>query len=183
VTTREGRPFVQNVMGSEGAELRSDTVIYDARTTSLPGVPAPKGETIAQLGQHYRDLAARGVYDDLGHAQLDGRDTIHLRRSLPLDSPFGKRTLVTDLWLDALSYLPVLQRSSTDGRPSAVEQNYDWLPRTSANLAKLELVVPDGFRHREQSSAGCSSSGGGWLVVHPDNSPSVCTGTIVFGHS
>jgi hypothetical protein len=185
VTTREGRPFVQNVMGFEGGGLRSDTVSYDARiwTTSLRAVPAPKGETVAQLGQRYRDVAARGVYDEVGHAQVDGRDTIHLRRSLRVDSSLGRRTLVTDLWLDALSYPPVRQRSSTHGTPSAVEQNYDWLPRTQANLAKLELVVPDGFKHKRQSSAGCSSSGVSWLVIHVDNVPSLCTGSIVVGHS
>ena len=56
-----------------------------------------------------------------------------------------------DLWVDASTYLPVLQETSTGGRVTN-RTTYSWLPRTPENLAKLSLVVPPGFTHSSRNS-------------------------------
>ena len=79
----------------------------------------------------------------------------------------------------------VLDLSETEHLDSSgVRLIFELAERLERRGQKLELVVPDGFKHEQQSSAGCSSGGGGGrLVIHVDNVPFLCPGSIVVGHS
>jgi hypothetical protein len=152
-------------VGDDG-KLRVDIVFYVPRTwTTFFPDHTYKPETMAEYAQHYRNSVTAGIYKNLGHDQVDDRDTLHLQRHASFDTPIGTHTVTTDLWLDALTYLPVRQRSSSSGTPGGTrisETDYDWLPRTADNLLKLEFIAPDGFKHikgtTSTSSSGSSSS-------------------------
>jgi hypothetical protein len=146
-------------VGDDGT-VRLETVVYSAHmwTTFTTGMKA-RSETLAEYAEHYR-TGVTAIYKNLGHDQLGGRDTLHLQRHASFDTPMGTRAFTNDLWVDALTYLPVRQRNSTSGTGGQMSvTDYDWLPRTPENLLKLELVVPDGFKHTKGATNGTFSSG------------------------
>jgi hypothetical protein len=189
ISTKDGRPTIENVFSSVDGKAHIDTVFYVTKTwiTNIPGFPAGDGQTVTQYAQSYRDQVARGMYKIVGHDRIRGHETVQLERTLSMTMQPGLNTITTDLWVDTLTYLPVRQRSSMSASSSVQEIAYDWLPRTPENLVNLALVVPDGFRHQLQGPANCSTGGGSltgsWLSIHQDNSPVICSGHITLGHS
>ncbi len=104
-------------------------------TRLLPPVPAEDGAAV-------RSELANKTYVVVGHATIDGRDTLELRRA---DVP----EVVDTVWVDATSYLPVRSRLATpvgDGSATTTSTvDYDFLPATPANVARLAPVVPPGY--------------------------------------
>ena len=104
-------------------------------TRLLPPVPAEDGAAV-------RAELANQTYAIVGHATIDGRDTLELRRT---DLP----AVADTVWVDATSYLPVRSRLSApvgDGSVTTTSTvDYDFLPATPANLALLTPIVPPGY--------------------------------------
>jgi hypothetical protein len=90
-----------------------------------------------------RAAISAGNLEILGHDQVDGRDTLHLRWTpprKPVPSPM-------DLWVDATSYLPCRMTMGT------ATTTFAWLPRTAENLTNLDLVPPAGYTQRPDPAA------------------------------
>ena len=105
---------------------------------SDPGAPVELTHQVS--GQHWTVV---------GTTRLDGRRAIELTW---LDAP-GSRSY---LWVDASTYLPLREEASfQEGGPAhlitvTVRDDYQLLPATQANLAKLTTPVPAGFRRTVQ---------------------------------
>ena len=82
-----------------------------------------------------------GRMELIGTEPIDGKDTHHLRLFATI------RGYQIDLWVDSTTYLPVRETSTVidSGDAPVMTSDYDWLPRTEENLAKLELTVPPDF--------------------------------------
>jgi len=81
----------------------------------------------------------------LGQQRLPGRNTVHVTHTFDK----GGLRLAMDMWIDATSYLPVrtAYQSPQLAKGQRAVNDLTWLPRTEANLAKLSLSAPTGFRH------------------------------------
>jgi hypothetical protein len=99
----------------------------------------------AKLGQTIRRQVASGRFHVVGRGVIAGRAAVHLRRFVtnPHTVAGFIRTLPVDEWVDASTYLP-LRIKEVGGLTQSVS-TYRWLPRTSANLAKLDVALPAGF--------------------------------------
>jgi hypothetical protein len=74
----------------------------------------------------------------LGEQTIDGRSTFHLRYVVT-----GVLAATIDLWIDRSTYLPLHQKVVADQRITI--NDFTWLPRTKANLARVTVAVPRGF--------------------------------------
>ncbi|WP_326561173.1 hypothetical protein [Micromonospora sp. NBC_01796] len=84
-----------------------------------------------------KDALATGTLKLVGEETLDGKATVHLQW-VPVPSS------TTDIWVDAESYLPVRKVSAG---PKAIDTvDFEWLPRTPENLAKLEGAAPADYK-------------------------------------
>ncbi|HVC14201.1 MAG TPA: hypothetical protein VND62_05005 [Acidimicrobiales bacterium] len=101
--------------------------------------------TAADIQQEIAAGNARVV----GNATVDGVQTVELAIS-GFDGPGSSG----DIWVDASSHLPVRtvvtapNPGTGQGAPGGmqtVQDDYQFLPATSANLAKLHPVIPSGF--------------------------------------
>jgi hypothetical protein len=140
---------VRTLTRSTRGSLQSEFVDYRHRTwtsTIATDAPADLGAVPTQSAQAaaMRAEVRRGFYRIVGRESVGGRATIHLaHRARLTNSPVA--ALTEESWVDAATYLPVRLRTSIGGLSATTD--YTWVPRTAANLAKLELVVPRGFRH------------------------------------
>lgn len=75
----------------------------------------------------------------VGRTELDGRPAIELKIIY----------LGAYLWIDAQAYLPL--RETTDFGGYAMRVDYQYLAPTPANLAKLTVPIPPGFRRTAPS--------------------------------
>ena len=104
--------------------------------------------------------ASRIVF--LGEVTIDGQSTFHLRLlpapHVPATDVFspgisaGIRPLTStpatetfDFWISTATYLPVHETVAV-GHTVVVRRTLTWLPRTPANLAKLVVAIPAGFK-------------------------------------
>ena len=123
------------------------SVFYLRRTWSMtqfdPGPRKPGSTPCDYHAGPYPDAAeVRAALESghlyvIGEEQVDGKDTIHLGTGLPHG--------LTDIWVDASTYLPF--RDVISKPPSRVVNEYSFLPRTPENLALLDLEIPDGFTY------------------------------------
>jgi len=166
-----GQPISQSSIVLTGHSARISTVIYEAHvwqttTHSLHG-PSPQLPGAKYVANMIREQAASGAFTLIGSGMINGRPVFQLRRAVTLHTntapgqqPAAKMTI--NIWVDASDYLPV--RQETSFAPNAVSRTtYSWLPPTPANRAKLNLVVPRGFRHTTASSG--TTPTGTWSVT------------------
>lgn len=93
-----------------------------------------------------RHQLVSGQFKIIRRGVVDGREAIELGLTGLSSRTTGLHATAARLWVDAASYLPlrqVLQFST--GRQYIAD--YQFLPATPANLAKLRLVIPAGY-HR-----------------------------------
>jgi hypothetical protein len=115
----------------------------------------------AVLVANIREALACGQLTNEGTQYVDGVNAIKLVSvrtfHVQMRNPALKHTtnltvtVTTTLWVDPASYLPVrwAQDGKVTGRkgivvPSA-DEDVEWLPPTSANLAQLTVPIPPGF--------------------------------------
>jgi hypothetical protein len=101
--------------------------------------PAAQARDVSAGG--LREALRRGEFEIVGRDRLDRRATVHLR----LTDRSGGRDY--DVWVDAESFVPVRKvMAYDDGELFRVQEDYEYLPRSAAVLAELELDVPDRYR-------------------------------------
>ncbi|MFI6758769.1 hypothetical protein ACIBF5_06440 [Micromonospora sp. NPDC050417] len=87
--------------------------------------------------QELQDALASGTLTLVGEESLNGKATVHLRW-IPVPGA------TTDIWVDADTYLPV--RKTSAGPKASDQTNFEWLPRTPENLAKVEGAAPADYK-------------------------------------
>lgn len=130
---------------------------YDASGKLMPGRPLP--DYMASAGG-WNPSGACGCDLDpfidfpqqaqlrvslLGDQTIDGRATLHLRFTVT----GGVQPSTTQFWIDRITYLPVRSKvvyggNLVDGQRTSIKSTTDqfsWLPRTSANLAHLNVAT------------------------------------------
>jgi hypothetical protein len=138
--------------GIAGAPFLPDSLVGLALTPQCGASSStPLGGTLS-WPEYLRSELACGVLHYAGHATVNGVRAIVLDRAPAVNAHGMKERL----WVNAHTYLPiravvqevpgraypmpgagVLYRSTTD---------FQWLPPTQANLAKVALSIPAGFR-------------------------------------
>jgi hypothetical protein len=129
------------------AEQKSTQVSFDLPMTS------------ANMQQEIAAGNARVV----GNAVVDGVETVELAIS-GFDGPASSG----DIWVDASSYLPVrtvvtapvqVVGQAAPAGTETVQDDYQFLPATPANLANLQPVIPSGFTENPTLEGTPSSTG------------------------
>jgi hypothetical protein len=117
---------------------------------------------------YIRAMLACGSFRVTGHGWAAGVNAVQLTANTVSVSShaFGRpsQILLTEiLWVNASTYLPAELtwyvtangpyvigngpiRYSRDRRVTTVQTGFQWLPPTRVNLAKLDLVIPHGFK-------------------------------------
>jgi len=113
-------------------------------------------ESPAVLVANIREALACGQLTNEGTQYVDGVAAIKLVSVHTFQVPMRGQTITvtvaTTLWVDPASYLPVrwAQDGKVTGRTGvvvpSVDEDVEWLPPTSANLAQLTVPIPPGFR-------------------------------------
>lgn len=89
-----------------------------------------------------------------GTEQVDGVKTIKLQSADPAGGSDGKPLFI---WVSQADYVPV--RLADGAGTKANREDVSWLPPTKANLAKLQVKIPAGFRK-------VSGDGSGTITCH-----------------
>jgi hypothetical protein len=142
------RVFDKGVAITAGRGMTSVVVIYRnatwwrapagaARAVTGPG-PSSCGPDVA-IGPggwpaFIREELRCGEYTLDGRQQIDGIDATKITGNKGLDT----------LWVNPATYLP-MRVMLTFGR-LRIQTNFRWLPPTPANLARLSVQIPAGFR-------------------------------------
>lgn len=151
------------VLGGNGAPRQDDESIFAAQTPKSCFVKAIlvdyQAKTWSQ--EHLNELpctppVSLGVgananmievikernFKEVGPATVAGRRAIEFR------SDVQDQAARWDLWVDAATYLPIRLTQSSLSKPSQVNVTVDFqfLPATPANLAKLTPPIPSGFK-------------------------------------
>lgn len=90
-----------------------------------------------------------GSWTVSGPADFRGHQALKLISTLTVHvSPGRTAQSTTQLWVDASTYLPLYEYSTTSGVDAGppVTADFELLPPTPANLALLKPVIPPGFR-------------------------------------
>jgi hypothetical protein len=165
----DGTIELESAGSSNGSTLRLDTVMYpsgiwETFSHTFSGTP-PASQGNQGLSDLYRALVARGDFKIVGTSTIGGESVVELDRPFPsaISPPAAAKipALTTRLWVDASTYLPVLQEI-TAGPAITSRTTYTWLPRTPENLKKLDLVVPPGFKHVTGDSSASTTFTNTW---------------------
>jgi hypothetical protein len=116
------------------------------RMTPPPNVPqSARRLQIAPLQSptEIADAIAQGTAQIVGEQTLNGHHALHLR----VTGVAELRTTI-DVWVDAQTYLLYRLSATKSGRTST--SDFEWLTRTAANVAALDLVPPAGFTHHDK---------------------------------
>lgn len=106
-----------------------------------PSCGVPDISPAAVLSATFREDLACGLFTDEGTQYVDGVNAIKL---VSVRTVQGVAS--TDaVWVDPASYLPV-RWAESQGTVSVFDDDFRWLPPTSANLAQLTAPIPAGFR-------------------------------------
>jgi hypothetical protein len=132
--------------GTDFTVTRTFIVVYPARHAWAEWHHNTQIVELAVDAAGIRRQLANGQFKIIRRTVLDGHKAIELGMTGLNPSMTGLHTTAALIWVDAASYLPLRQvlRFST-GRVDATD--FEFLPPTAANLAKLRIVIPPGY-HR-----------------------------------
>jgi hypothetical protein len=149
----DGQVRSDTAISHSGNVTTTEWLIYSSHvwmtmTQQSPHIPSLGGGT----GTAYRRLLESGAFRLVGATTINGAPVLYFRMSQGLPTPPSFEGAVTDnLWVDASTYLPVLQEMKL-GSIVTSRTTYELLPRSAANLAKLDLAIPPGFTHRTMTA-------------------------------
>jgi hypothetical protein len=109
-------------------------VQYGNRTWSDTYAPIATQSAAASLQELHQTIAT-GDFTKVGTTVVDGQKALEL-----IDHYQGGEQTV---WVDPTTYLPVRTLSDEAGNTNQVD--YEFLPPTPANMAKLKPIIPPGF--------------------------------------
>jgi len=128
----------------------------------LPHGPGePQSWAPRHLAKEIKNALACGQVKFAGHQRIDGVDAIklsfatgHVRVEWTEWKPKVRAVTRSAMWVDAHSYLPLRYRSTLTEvgarhRSTSVQTDFLWLRATKSALAKLRLVIPRGFPHKQ----------------------------------
>jgi len=135
--------------------LTTTAVEYQTRTwyqgsEPYAYTPAPTGCATPSPSDYYAFLGwgLRCVHDlkIAGRARVDGVQTLEI-----VSVAHGPDSVTLEFWVSPQTYLPVRALLDSQDTFPAVDRvdeytDYEWLAPTTANLAKLALQIPAGFR-------------------------------------
>jgi hypothetical protein len=139
--TGDQRTAETETQQERGTRLTADRRVFTAvdhaaRTwerTEFPQVPEDRAGDVmgAPTPGEVRELLA----DSGSPWKLVGHEagTLHLRQAH------------VDVWVDDATYRPTRMVTVKEAK-ATVESTFTWLPRTSANLTRVAVRVPDGYR-------------------------------------
>lgn len=112
-------------------------------TEKEPAFPGAKGVDPLPFGAgddvlNVRAKLAAGSLRLIGTEQLDGREVLHLQEA-------GTGRYIIDVLVEENTFLPIRETTTLDSESGSTDLT--WLPRTPANLAKLDLAPPPGYTH------------------------------------
>jgi hypothetical protein len=150
-TTPAGRPIYDHELRALDTDrLTVKVVSYGDRAWWTYVTPAERDGAKVAHGLSAADIRAQladGTMEEIGPEALDGREVLHLRW-MPHSKP-GFVTVPGDMWVDAVTYLPVrsVNHWGIKGEKST-RSEYEWLPRSASSTANLIAPVPAGFVQR-----------------------------------
>ncbi len=132
--------------GTESMSGRGINVDYSSRAWSyvkmgLIGGPLCPVDLKSQI--------AAGTWTVSGPTEFRGHQALKLTGTLTAHTTTGQIAQeIIELWVDASTYLPLHEYSTTSGVNAAppITTDFELLPPTAANLALLNPVIPPGFR-------------------------------------
>lgn len=92
---------------------------------------------------------AAGTWTVSGPAEFRGHQALKLTGTVTAHATTGQIAReIIQLWVDASTYLPLHEYSTTSGVDAGppITSDFELLPPTAANLALLNPVIPAGFR-------------------------------------
>jgi hypothetical protein len=120
------------------------TATYPWGYTTPPNTPGPKPETTVQAADVLRNSIRAGSVTDAGTTDVDGQQAIHLVQG-------SAKAGELDMWVNPATYLPIRTIATAPGESvtsdRAIQDDYQWLPGTAANLRVLTPAgaIPAGF--------------------------------------
>ena len=135
ITSGHGKPTTVVVIYRDATWWRAAGGAVPARSAGAPPRCGPD-VTLGPGGwpAFIREELSCGEYAMDGRQQVDGMDAIKITGNKGLDT----------LWVNPATYLPA-RAIFTFGR-LRTQTDFRWLPPTPANLARLSVRVPPGFR-------------------------------------
>jgi hypothetical protein len=134
--------------------VTTTAVEYQTRTWDQGSEPyaytPPTGCATASPSGYYAflDWGLRCVHNlkIVGRARVDGMETIKI-----VSVAHGPDSVTLDFWVNPQTYLPVRTLLDSQDTFPAVDRvdeqtDYEWLAPTTANIAKLAIGIPAGFR-------------------------------------
>ncbi|GAB3947842.1 hypothetical protein [Micromonospora vulcania] len=144
------RSYTVGVDGSHATELNHDKKKW--WTYEVVQATPVDGDQIQSLQPALNPDGLKRALDNgkltlVGKESVDGKPAVHLQWLGGPDSAMdqAKTTEASmQIWVDSETYLPV--RVISKGFGGTTTTNFEWLPRTPENLAKLEVTAPAGYQ-------------------------------------
>jgi outer membrane lipoprotein-sorting protein len=162
-------------LGSDGTPVLDRELIYNLPAPPTPSAPQPLGTKGSMITVNYKtktwseesggvcdacqltptylanltELIKDNDFKEVGRTTVDGRRAIEFHAVELGDHATLWLRVNSTLWVDAATYLPLRLTSAESlrhGYTDTTTIDYQLLPATPANLAKLTPPVPAGFR-------------------------------------
>jgi hypothetical protein len=130
------RQFTVPTSGRDGASSEDCAPAW-------PGLSSFTPSADWSWGGQVRHVLGCGLYAVAGHRIIDGVDAIELTPTARDRMPGVLRATI---WVNRSTYLPVQILIVTSGPRTWLRYDFTWLPASRANLAKIRVRIPAGFR-------------------------------------
>jgi hypothetical protein len=122
-----------------------------------PAISCDNARQLGIPGDASRMVTKLRVLVSCGMLKADGTATVGGVTAIRLTTP-ANNGFTTAWYISPVTYLPIREATTWSGR-LLEENDFQWLPPTTANLAKLNLpTVPPGFT--QESTSACNQSPG-----------------------